>query len=267
MSFEYYLYVDYREKDLYLLISKLIDFKYSELNIQICKVNLEIGDVIILNSKKEIINIIERKTLQDLLSSIKDGRYENQSKRLKEHNLDNHNIIYLIEGNLSLPGLNENEKNMIISSIVSINIFKGFSVMRTLNKNESSQYICRILYKYIKKNYKNDIEKVNIIDFSDKNENQEQDDLGLHISGLKKMKKNYEINRENINIYLLCQIPNINEKTAIAIINHYGNLTFDKMIEKIREDPISLQNIKICTNQKFRKINKNIIDNIIKLLI
>ena len=137
MSFEYYLYVDYREKDLYLLISKLIDFKYSELNIQLCKVNLEIGDVVILNSKKEIINIIERKTLHDLLSSIKDGRYENQSKRLKEHSLNNHNIIYLIEGNLSLPGLDESEKNMILSSIISINIFKEFSIMRTLNKIEA----------------------------------------------------------------------------------------------------------------------------------
>tara|TARA_B100000963_G_scaffold308400_1_gene283874 strand:- start:1846 stop:2643 length:798 start_codon:yes stop_codon:yes gene_type:complete len=265
MSFDYYLHVDYREKDLYLLISNLIEYKYSNLKIELCKSNLEIGDIIILNSKKEIINIIERKTLHDLLSSIKDGRYENQSERLKQHKLDNHNIMYLIEGNLSLPGLNENEKNMILSSIISINVFKGFSIIRTLNSIESSQYICRMLYKYTKNKYKNEIEKINVIDFTD--EDNKETNLDLHISGLKKMKKNHEISRENINLCLLCQIPSINEKTANAIIQHYGNVTFDKIIENIREDPSSLHDIKICTNEKFRRINKTIVDNIINLLI
>ena len=103
--------------------------------------------------------------MQDLLGSIKDGRYENQSKRLKEHAIDNHNVIYLIEGNLLLPGIDDQEKNMILSSMVSINSLKGFSIMRTLSKIESSQYICRMLYKF-SKNYKNNIEDNCIIDFS-----------------------------------------------------------------------------------------------------
>ena len=267
MSFDYYLYVDYREKDLYLLIKNLLEVKYSTLSIELCKLNLEIGDIIILNSKKEIINIIERKTLQDLLSSIKDGRYENQSARLKEHNLDNHNILYLIEGNLSLPGLNENEKNMILSSIVSINIFKEFSIMRTLNKIESSQYICRMLYKYTKNKYKNDEEKPNIIDFTNENEKEEKSETNLHISSLKKMKKNNEITKENIKICFLCQIPGINEKTANAILNYFENDSFDEIIQKIREDHSILENIKISNNNKFRKINKSNVENIIKFLL
>ena len=85
MSYKYTLHVDYRERDLYLLISKLLEKKYSQLNVELCKTNLEIGDVIILNEKEEIISTHRKKTLHDMLGSIKDGRYENQSKRLQNH--------------------------------------------------------------------------------------------------------------------------------------------------------------------------------------
>ena len=37
-----------------------------------------------------------------LNSSIKDGRYVEQSHRLTGYNMHNHNIIYLIEGDLSI---------------------------------------------------------------------------------------------------------------------------------------------------------------------
>ena len=42
--------------------------------------------------------IIERKTLNDLASSLRDGRYREQSYRLNGTNIHNHNIVYLIEG-------------------------------------------------------------------------------------------------------------------------------------------------------------------------
>lgn len=268
MSHNYTLHVDYRERDLYLLISKLLENKYCDLDINLCKSNLEIGDAIILNEKEEIITIIERKTLHDLLSSIKDGRYENQSKRLHDHPLSNHNIIYLIEGNMSLPGIDDSERNMILSSIVSINCFKGFSIIRSLNKFESSQYICRMLYKFTKENYKNNKNENEIIDFTpeEAKKNETKND-SLHISGLKKMKKNHEINSDTINLCMLCQVPSINEKTANAILQHYNNVKFDEMIRYIRENPETLDEIKVSTNGKFRKLSKAIIDNIKKILL
>jgi threonine dehydrogenase-like Zn-dependent dehydrogenase len=46
--------------------------------------------------------IIERKTLADLLASIKDGRYEEQSHRLKyASGFPSHNVLYIIEGMFS----------------------------------------------------------------------------------------------------------------------------------------------------------------------
>ena len=252
MSYDYYLIVDYREKDLYLLLEKHLELKYSNLNFELSKNNLDIGDIILLDSNKEILVIIERKSLNDLLSSIKDGRYENQSHRLIQHPLKNHNILYLIEGNLSLPGIDDSEKNMIFSSIISLNLFKGFSVLRTMNKIESAQLISRMLYKYIKDNNKISNDMCN-------NE--------LHVSSLKKMKKNNDVTRDNINICFLSQIPGINEKTANSINNYFENCNFDIMIQKIREDPNILENIKINTNNKFRKISKNNIAKIVEFLL
>ena len=257
-----YLQVDYREKDLYLLLEKVLEKKYSDINLEISKENLQIGDFVILDSNKNILFIFERKTLQDLLSSVKDGRYENQSKRLLQCNINPHNIIYLIEGNLSLPGIDEKEKNLILSCIISLNNYKGFSVIRTLNKLESSEYLSRLLYRLNKKIIQN--EKNNVIDFNNNETNNEEsnESNNFHISSLKKLKKNKDITRDNINICFLCQIPGISEKVAFSIINHYDIKKFDELILKIREDEESLNNIKIETNGKFRKINKNIIDNI-----
>lgn len=252
MSYDYYLMVDYREKDLYLLLEKHLELKYSNLNFELSKNNLDIGDIILLDSNKEILVIIERKSLNDLLSSIKDGRYENQSHRLIQHPLKNHNILYLIEGNLSLPGIDDSEKNMIFSSIISLNLFKGFSVLRTMNKIESAQLISRMLYKYIK-----DSNKISNVTCNNE----------LHVSSLKKMKKNNDVTRDNINICFLSQIPGINEKTANSINNYFENCSFDIMIQRIREDPNILENIKINTNNKFRKISKNNIAKIIEFLL
>ena len=87
--------VDYREKKLIKLLT-LFNKEY-DLKLKITVENLDIGDIILYKNEKEKI-IIERKTLKDLESSLKDGRYIEQSYRLNGYTLHNHNIIYLIEG-------------------------------------------------------------------------------------------------------------------------------------------------------------------------
>ena len=158
--------------------------------------------------------------------------------------------MYLIEGNLALPGISSTDKDIILSSIVSINILKGFSVYRCLNKTESAQFVARILYKLIKE--KNKIPNENIINFSDESLETNESPSELHISSLKKMKKSNEITKDNIKICFLSQIPGVNEKTANAILNYYNNCNFDTLITNIRNDPNNLNNIKINNNNKFR---------------
>ena len=86
------LVIDNREK---ALITKL-----KEKNIEFEIKQLDIGDIQFLDNKNTIKLIFERKTISDLASSILDGRYKEQGFRLDKHSLHNHNIFYIIEGNI-----------------------------------------------------------------------------------------------------------------------------------------------------------------------
>lgn len=118
-------------------------------NIIISTEALPIGDIILVDNDIEHI-IIERKTIPDLLSSIKDGRYDEQSYRLNGIQHHNHNIIYLIEGNPNTSCRNSAEKTMLYSSMFSISYYKGFSIMRTNNVDETAFVLCNMLNKICK---------------------------------------------------------------------------------------------------------------------
>ena len=133
--------IDEREISLY---NKCIEAKQTYPpdypSISITKTVLAIGDISILTDDNKDIAIIERKTLADLLASIKDGRYEEQSYRLiHSTKIHPHNIIYLIEGGIF--SLDFKERKLIHSIITSINHFKGMTVIKTSNVAESAEFI------------------------------------------------------------------------------------------------------------------------------
>lgn len=133
--------IDEREKSLY---DKCIEIKEANStdypSITITKTVLAIGDISIITDDKKDITIIERKTLADLLASIKDGRYEEQSYRLiHSTKIHTHNIIYLIEGGIFSLGFKE--RKLVHSVITSINHFKGMTVIKTSNVAESAEFI------------------------------------------------------------------------------------------------------------------------------
>jgi len=111
---------------------------------------LPIGDIII-NDDTEDKLIIERKSVADLLSSIKDGRYEEQSYRLNGLSHHNHNIIYLIEGDVNKPNRFKSdvqtEKLTAYSAMFSLNYYKGFSVFRSFSMEETANIVCNMAYK------------------------------------------------------------------------------------------------------------------------
>ena len=88
--------IDYRETDLRTTMNLLFKEHSHEIQLE----NLFLGDIIILNDELEEKIIFERKSLYDLAASIKDGRYAEQSYRLNECSQHNHNIVYVIEGDL-----------------------------------------------------------------------------------------------------------------------------------------------------------------------
>ena len=146
--------VDFREKDLIALMQlKLINDSNDNKNASIkLKVdNLKIGDVSFVEIDKndneigDELLLFERKSLNDLASSIKDGRYAEQSFRLDGYQpVPNHNIVYLIEGDISKYRESQYtriNKNTLLSSMFSILYYKGFSVVRTMNVVETSELI------------------------------------------------------------------------------------------------------------------------------
>ena len=122
--------VDCREKKLFIELEKSLSQFGLTQHFALQSVNLPLGDIILMDEKENELLIIERKTLKDLSSSIKDNRYIEQSFRLDECKVPNHNIIYLIEGNLSTFHSNyQLDKKTLWSSMFSLLYFKGFSVI------------------------------------------------------------------------------------------------------------------------------------------
>ena len=108
-----------------------------ETKISLEKKVLPLADILITNDDETTVYVyFERKSVSDLLASIKDGRYAEQSYRLSNCCENMHNIVYLIEG--MLP---PKDKKLVVSCIASLNYFKGFSVHRTVSIQETAFYL------------------------------------------------------------------------------------------------------------------------------
>ena len=138
--------LDQREHDLHEKIIQIMKETPSNVH-EITYHLLQIGDILIQTDDLKDVILIERKTLKDLLASIKDGRYDEQSHRLiHSSGFPTHNIIYIIEGPLNtLKTLAE--RKLVYSCITSLNFFKGFSVLRTSSLQETAELIMQMADK------------------------------------------------------------------------------------------------------------------------
>lgn len=120
-------------------------------DIEFTKDTLALGDAVIVNDPGETLLIFERKTWQDLASSISDGRYVEQSTRLLAAGVSNHNVVYVIEGDLEkYKQRGRVSAHALRSAIVSLNYYKGFSVMLTSCTAATAQLLGDYLRKISK---------------------------------------------------------------------------------------------------------------------
>ena len=169
--------------------------------------NLAIGDFKIVYNET-LKTIIERKTINDLVSSIIDGRYKEQSLRLGSiDNLHAHNIFYIIEGDLETykPKTRIN-CDSIKSAMFALSFYKGFIVINTKSREETADYIKYVFDKISK--HPND---------SPYSENNCKED---YVNVVKRVKRD-NINKENINILMLSQIPGISPNIAKSILEKF----------------------------------------------
>ena len=254
--------IDNREKELITQIDIIKSIIPAFANIKVEIVLLPIGDILIVDAEnKETKLIFERKSICDLSASIKDGRYEEQSYRLDGLNHHNHNIIYLIEGdvNKTARGMNTTQaKQTVYSAIFSLNYYKGFSVIRTFNMEETAIFICNTASKLIKErngkksyySFTNSNSIPTVLNQSPVEERTDKD----YVNVVKKIKKD-NITRDNISEIMLCQIPGISSVTALAIIEKHKSLS--NLLTELSKDDNCLKDISYTnTKGQSRKINQ-----------
>lgn len=252
-------------------------------NIKVISETLPIGDIII-NDETEDKIIIERKSVADLLSSIKDGRYEEQSYRLNGLNHHNHNIVYLIEGDVNKVNRfkpdNNTEKLTLYSAMLSLNYYKGFSVFRSFSLDETANIVCNMAYKIGKDLTKKPFfQNNNLVEIPSTN-TESNDETVLtkqddphdiqvtekdYVGVVKKVKKD-NITPDNIGEIMLCQIPGISSVTALAVMEKYK--TIPNLIKELEVNNDSMKDLSYTnTKGQIRKINKTCIANIVKFLL
>ena len=191
------------------------------INHEIKSERLPLGDIVIYDppQQKDIIALFERKTLNDLASSIRDGRYKEQSFRLIETaaatGFNTHHIVYIIEGDLSKYDERHTQitKTALQSAMVSLMYYKGFSVIRTMNVGETADFILHFADKVAKEG------PLSVTDTT-------TTATAYSEVSAKKEKRDF-ITRENIGEIMLAQVPGVSAKMASAILAKYGGSIYD----------------------------------------
>jgi ERCC4-type nuclease len=213
--------------------------------------NLVFGDFqIVINNEVQM--IFERKTLEDLLASIKDGRYKNQKNSILS-SFHCSQYYYIIEGSFKYKSNPVQIKDKIlISAVINTQLRDKIAMFYTSGVNETCELI-QCIYNRIKDNPTEYI-------FCK---------TGNTVSSqiiTKKVKSQAECWKEQ-----LCQIPDISSKTADAIIKDYPTMKvfYSSFINKSNDEIQSvLENIKTTdSNGKQRKISSKIVQNIIQYVL
>lgn len=221
----------------------------------------------------QLLFIWERKTFRDLLSSIKDGRYAEQSYRLL-HNYEPSKVVYLIEGIFSQ--LQPIEKQTVVSCMTSISLIKKMHLWRTTHVQDTVEQLLMCCKKIQKEfsNPKNRFSTPNSTTPSNQNETEinanetsttttttiipssDQESVPYSNFVIKKEKRE-NITRENIGVIFLKQIPGISNATAIGLMD-YVQGDFHKLLELVKTNITELSSIKIGK----RRIGKNVIEQL-----
>ncbi len=213
---------------------------------------LDIGDVI-FKYNKEVVVIMERKRIDDLASSIKDGRYKQQKLRLLA-SYPKDKIIYLIEGDFNHP------PNHIIqgltyytltSSMINCLLRDNLKIYKTSTIKETIQFIENFITK---------LQKQNTSFLKAKTTQENMDDYNNSV--IKRNKKK-NLTPEVCFLGQLCQIPGISITKANPIVEKYktmANLIMAYEMSGLTEEEkqLFLSTIEYSqkNNDKIRKLGK-----------
>lgn len=240
---DYIIKFDNREKELI----KILENKGYNTTLE----NLDLGDIQFLDlMSKEVLIIIERKTLSDLSSSIKDGRYKEQKERLLHSMKSKVRKIMLIEGD-NFDNFNMS-KQTFNSVIINTMIRDNIHVHLSKNKDETIEFIENIIIQLPK--YLEDLQK-EIIHNETKTYTNE-----FSCKTSKKGNLTGDVCFRN----MLSQIPGVSTNIATAYVSKYKNM--NNFIKIINENNSN----KILADEKYgannRRVGDKVADKIINFL-
>lgn len=193
---------------------------------------LDIGDFhVVVNDN--VHHVIERKTCSDLLSSLVDGRYKEQSFRLQEHAVDNKDIYYVIESN------NLSRDQRLVSCVFSLNK-KGFSVFRTRDVKDTAYFLLGLATKAQK-------------------ECTTQKNPVSYTSTISKNKK--KLDKLYVTVSVYSALPKISTKTAEALQEKYPHV--EGLINALRKEEDVVTQLQV----NGRRISSAAVDSMRKYLL
>lgn len=226
-------YIDNREAKIKTLFNNEFNIIYE---------NLLIGDFKIELQNKTY--IFERKTIDDLLKSIIDGRYKTQ-KTIALSQYSKEQYFYIIEGFHSWKDNTQNDK-IISSAIINTIMRDNISILFTKDYIDTYNLLKNILERINKNYFKYNSNPIT---------------TNVIIEPIKTRTKN--LSKDNCFLYQLCQIPDISKKTAEVIVDKYKNMkNFINELNNLSHEEIikNLEELKIGGK---RKISSKCINNII----
>lgn len=184
---------------------------------------LAVGDAVVRDAGGAPMLVVERKTLADLASSIRDGRYEEQSLRLQALAIPNSHVLYIIEGSartytarynkIALPALR--------SAMCSLNYYKGFSVARTQSVEATADLVAAYLKKIARRSAEGAIAHARLA-----GNGVAATSTQAHIDALGK-RPSAHITPEAMPQLMLSQIPGVSSHMACALLQ---NATFGELL-------------------------------------
>ena len=241
------LRIDHREGVVKTTLSSLLDEQHVE---YVCE-NLDCGDFVVeINDQAYF--VIERKTIKDLISSIKDGRYKEQKRKMIEK-FGRDKLFYLIEGDLSFVDcpyyLTDVEYKSVKTSVINTQLRDRIQVLHTKDINESCALICEILKRVI-----NDPNKYLTQCVYDTVKNTPSSSVRKKHS------------KTDVFIQQLCQISGISGKTADALSKEFVDMkTFYSTLSPL-DDEQKLKLLKNIYLKDNRRINGKVAEQILQYM-
>lgn len=217
------LHIDNREHALLSLIA--------DNGIQVTVLPLPVADIVV--SRGDVCILIERKTIDDLVGSIKDNRYNEQKSRLlNERATRGSKVVYIIEGTKASV--------LAESAILSMILRDQIHVFRTRDVRGTLDCVMGIYKKISKDTFYAGVSAVSV----EMSEVSQESPVLFSTQAPRKA----GITPATCYLSMLIQIPSISQKTAQSIASVYRDM--QSLIVACKEDTLGLATIQTSANRK-----------------